>query len=64
GKRGGITVENEVNGGYEGEVEIMKRDLQGEEDINVVGEIIEDDIGVIDCLGGNDRFEFIIETRS
>ena len=63
-KTGAITVDNQLNGRYQGELQITKTDLQPHEHINVVGQIIDDDIPLIDCLRPNDTFEFIIQTRS
>lgn len=63
-KTGAITIDNQLNGRYQGELQIIKTDLQPHEHINVVGQIIDDDIPLIDCLRPNDTFEFIIQTRS
>lgn len=61
---GAITVDNQLNGRYQGELQIIKTDLPSHEHINVVGQIIDDDIPIIDCIRPNDTFEFTIQTRS
>lgn len=63
-KTGTVTVDNQLNGRYQGELQIIKSTLQPHDHVNVVGQIINDDIPLIECMRPNDTFEFTIHTRS
>ncbi|HLR19203.1 MAG TPA: MupG family TIM beta-alpha barrel fold protein [Staphylococcus sp.] len=55
---GAITIDNYLNGRYQGELQIIKKDLPSHPHINVVGEIIKEDRPLIQCIRPNDTFEF------
>lgn len=60
--RGMITVDNERNGRYQGELQLIKQPLPAHPNVNCIGEMIEEDIALLDCLSGNDTFSFELNT--
>ena len=61
--KGDITIDNHLNGRYEGELQIMKSNLPSHPHVNVVGHIDEDDIALLHCIKGNYTFSFNINKR-
>ncbi|MHC1758267.1 MAG: DUF871 domain-containing protein [Negativicutes bacterium] len=49
-RRGDVTIDNLRYGRYEGELQILQRDLPADEKVNVVGRVIDEDICLLDCL--------------
>ncbi|MFQ3852248.1 phospho-sugar glycosidase domain-containing protein, partial [Staphylococcus sp. 2S1] len=60
---GAITVDNKLNGRYQGELQIIKNDLPPHDHINVVGEVIKNDLPLIQCMQPNDTFEFTYKNK-
>ncbi|TWT13349.1 DUF871 domain-containing protein [Planomicrobium sp. CPCC 101079] len=54
---GSITVDNEKYGRYQGEVQLLKRDLPADEKVNVVGRIVEQDRPLLASIQGGVRFQ-------
>ncbi|WP_436854681.1 MupG family TIM beta-alpha barrel fold protein [Staphylococcus caeli] len=61
---GAITVDNQLNGRYQGELQLIKQPLPQHPHINVVGHVAKHDLPLIECLRPNDTFEFNIISRS
>jgi hypothetical protein len=61
--KGDITIDNHLNGRYEGELQMMKSNLPSHPHVNVVGHIDEDDIALLHCIKGNYTFSFNINKR-
>lgn len=55
-KRGSITIDNFNYGRYAGEVHIALKDLQADPHVNVVGQVIEEDLPLLDYIGGGTKF--------
>lgn len=53
---GTITVDNEKYERYQGEIQIMKRDLPADEKVNVIGRIRESDRPILQYIAGGARF--------
>ncbi|WP_152658155.1 DUF871 domain-containing protein [Oceanobacillus sp. CFH 90083] len=56
--KGSITIDNELYGRYQGEVQITKVDLPADTRVNVLGQIHEKDIQLLDYIGGGTAFRF------
>ncbi|MBF7016404.1 MupG family TIM beta-alpha barrel fold protein [Staphylococcus durrellii] len=59
-KVGDITIDNHLNGRYEGELQLIKTTLPSHNHVNVAGHIIESDIELLHCIKGNNTFSFNI----
>ncbi|MCU5745218.1 MupG family TIM beta-alpha barrel fold protein [Staphylococcus sp. SQ8-PEA] len=59
---GSITIDNCLNGRYEGELQIIKDPLPSHPHVNCVGMVSEKDLEVLNCLSSNDTFDFAVET--
>lgn len=57
---GSITIDNELYGRYRGELQIVKRPLEADEKVNVIGNIIREDLPIISYIGSGERFKLII----
>ena len=55
--KGSITVDNERYGRYRGELQITKRDLPADEKVNVVGRVINEDLGLLPYIKGGMKFQ-------
>ena len=53
---GSVTIDNSLYGRYQGELQIMKRDLPADEKVNVIGRVIEEDMPVLRHVKGGDVF--------
>lgn len=61
--RGTITVDNNLYGRYEHELQITLRDLPAHEAVNVIGHVIEEDLPLLDYVSrGGRRFSFTAAT--
>lgn len=60
---GTVTIDNKLNGRYQGELQLLKTDLPAHPHVNVIGEICEAERSLIRCMKPNDTFKFIIKTR-
>ncbi|QUL52702.1 DUF871 domain-containing protein [Paenibacillus tritici] len=61
--RGTITVDNNLYGRYEHELQITLRDLPAHEAVNVIGHVIEEDLPLLDYVTqGGRRFSFTAAT--
>lgn len=49
-RRGDLSIDNLRYGRYEGELQILLRDLPADEKVNVVGRVIDEDLCLLDCL--------------
>ena len=58
---GSVTIDNYRYGRYEGELQITKRDLPGDEKVNVIGRVIGDDLPVLRHVKGGDAFRIRME---
>lgn len=54
--KGSITVDNELYGRYQGDLHIVKTPLKENEAINVVGQVINEDLPLLDFIGAGQRF--------
>lgn len=54
---GAITIDNEKYGRYEGEIQIVKRDLPADEKVNVIGQIKEIDRSLLQYIRGGVKFQ-------
>ena len=54
--KGAITVDNELYGRYQGELQIAKTSLIKNEAVNVVGQVIKDDLPLLDFIEAGHRF--------
>lgn len=54
---GSITVDNELYGRYQGEVQITKTTLQADTKVNVVGRIIDEDLPLLSHVKGGQTFK-------
>ncbi|WP_125567881.1 MupG family TIM beta-alpha barrel fold protein [Companilactobacillus insicii] len=61
-ERGAITLDNSISGRYQGELQLLKRDLPVDKTVNVIGQISDDDIDLLDNCGANQAIK-ICETE-
>jgi len=54
--KGAITVDNELYGRYQGDLHIVKSALIENEAVNVVGQVMEEDLPLLDFIGAGQRF--------
>ncbi|MGG0643229.1 MupG family TIM beta-alpha barrel fold protein [Sporosarcina gallistercoris] len=54
---GTITIDNERYLRYQGELQVTKADLVADERVNVLGQVIGEDIALLNYIGGNQQFE-------
>lgn len=54
-KKGSITIDNDNYGRYAGEIQITRTDLKQDDKVNVIGEVIQQDISLLDFIGGDNR---------
>ncbi|MEN1967383.1 MupG family TIM beta-alpha barrel fold protein [Lentibacillus sp. N15] len=54
-KKGSITIDNDHYGRYAGEIQIARIDLKQDDKVNVIGRIIEQDIPLLDFVGGGNK---------
>lgn len=57
-KRGSVTVDNEGYLRYMGELQVCKKDLQEDSRANVIGNIVEEELFLLDCIEDEGRFKF------
>lgn len=57
--KGSITVDNEGYNRYMGEVQIIKNSLIANENVNVIGEIVDEDKCLVDYIKGGVKFKLI-----
>ena len=58
---GDVTVDNQLNGRYEGEIQVVKTMLQGHPHINRIARISDDDLQLLTLIQPGDTFKFIYE---
>ncbi|WP_067841469.1 MupG family TIM beta-alpha barrel fold protein [Amphibacillus sediminis] len=58
-KRGFVTMDNERYKRYSGEIQIMRRDYQQDDRVNVIGKIVKPYLPIVDCIKNGDRIKFI-----
>ena len=56
---GTITMDNERYGRYQGEVQIVKRPLEADERVNVIGEVCEASKGLLQYIKDGTKFKFV-----
>lgn len=56
--RGAVTLDNNEYGRYSGEIQITKKDLREDIRVNVLGKVIEEDLGLLKYIVGNTKFKF------
>ncbi|KAA9240359.1 MULTISPECIES: DUF871 domain-containing protein [Aerococcus] len=54
--KGSITIDNNLAGRYEGEFEIVKKDLPSDPSVNVIGLIASEDIPLIQFIGSKQKY--------
>ena len=57
--KGSITIDNKNYGRYNGELQITKRDLARDEKVNVLGNVIEEDLPLLEYILAGDKYKFI-----
>jgi uncharacterized protein len=55
-KKGSVTIDNQLYGRYQGEIQITKTDLCADEKVNVIGHIIEEDLPLLPFIKGGQAF--------
>jgi hypothetical protein len=60
---GSITIDNELYGRYAGELQITKRNLPSDKRVNVVGQIIDEDLPLLDFIGPGVKFQFKVRNK-
>lgn len=58
-KIGTITMDNEKYGRYQGEVQIVKRPLEADERVNVIGKVTEDSKELLKYIQAGTKFRFV-----
>lgn len=56
---GTITMDNERYGRYQGELQIVKRPLEADERVNVIGEVCESSKGLLQYIKDGTKFKFV-----
>ncbi|WP_026692505.1 DUF871 domain-containing protein [Peribacillus kribbensis] len=56
--KGSVTLDNSLYGRYQGELQIVKRNLPADPKVNVVGNIVEKDLGLLTYLYPGKAFKF------
>ncbi|MCL1630726.1 MupG family TIM beta-alpha barrel fold protein [Sporolactobacillus sp. CPB3-1] len=54
---GTVTVDNQLYGRYQGEIQITRRDLPADPKVNVIGRITEEDLPILSYIRGGDTFK-------
>lgn len=54
---GTITVDNELYGRYQGEIQITKKDLAADEKVNNIGRVMEEDRPLLQHIRGGEKFQ-------
>ncbi|GAX47375.1 DUF871 domain-containing protein [Pseudolactococcus reticulitermitis] len=62
--KGAITIDNCDYGRYMGEIQIVKKDLQADSKVNRVGQIIAEDIALLDYIGAGQKFRIENEKQN
>ena len=57
-RKGTVTIDNKNYLRYSGEVQVTKEDLPKDEKVNVIGNVVDDYLGLLDCIEGNQKFVF------
>ncbi|MCG7338225.1 MupG family TIM beta-alpha barrel fold protein [Staphylococcus sp. ACRSN] len=60
---GHITLDNTLNGRYEGELQIIKQQLPQHPNINIIAKLIDADLLLLNCIKPGDTFSFIKQTK-
>lgn len=58
-KRGSITIDNIGYARYSGEIQLVKRDFGANKNVNVIGKVKEEYLGLLDCLMNGEKFKLI-----
>lgn len=56
-RTGSITIDNELYKRYQGEIQIVKKDLPADPKVNVIGHVIEADLPLLSLIHGGDSFQ-------
>lgn len=56
-ERGAITLDNQDAGRYEGELELVKRELPADKTVNVIGHVIKADLDLLDVCGAGQAIQ-------
>jgi hypothetical protein len=56
-KKGSITIDNQLYGRYQGELQITKTDLCADEKVNVIGHVVEEDLPLLPFIKGGQAFK-------
>lgn len=55
--RGSVTVDNDLYQRYKGSIHISRRDLAADEKVNVVGQIIQEDLSLLDLIQPGQKYQ-------
>ncbi|TDQ42980.1 MupG family TIM beta-alpha barrel fold protein [Aureibacillus halotolerans] len=58
-RRGTITIDNSTYGRYQGELQLVKRPLPIDQRVNVVGEIVEEDLPIMELMRPGESFRLL-----
>lgn len=56
---GVITIDNELYGRYQGELQIVKKPLLADERVNIIGKVSENSIKLLDFIKEGTKFKFV-----
>lgn len=56
---GTITIDNKEYGRYQGELQIMKRNLDKSHLVNIIGSVVDKDIPILSYIGPGESFQFV-----
>ncbi|WP_050614762.1 DUF871 domain-containing protein [Bacillus testis] len=62
-QRGSITLDNDHYGRYSGELQLAKKDLPADPKVNVVGHILDEDLGLLEKIGPGCSFSLVPSKR-
>jgi uncharacterized protein len=60
---GSVTVDNEYYGRYSGELQIVKKDLQRDDKVNVIGEVIPEHLPLIQEIKAGGKFQLLVRDK-
>lgn len=60
-KRGAITIDNMNYGRYAGEIQLVKHDLPEDDRVNVIGNVIREDLPLLNYIGASQPFELLLK---
>lgn len=58
-KKGSVTLDNHLYGRYQGELQIMKKDLIADARVNVMGKVVDRELGLLQWITPGQTYQFI-----